>query len=205
MCPRTWLLAPALFLIFAFSNGCENVSDGGGKQQSNIRQGSCDVPGPDACVFGKSFPTVEGSADYEFSDERTLAAEGDFSSQQSSQLLRGMSTFGAPETVAAALAATDDGKFVVRTMVGLELDTDAFTVFQFKQRGRSMGFVFTMESLELIALVHDDAIVECVLLTPPDCDAVQAELDECIEAGHAMGCTDIVGYDRLDICELAPT
>jgi hypothetical protein len=95
------------------------------------------------------------------SGHRTLLPDSELSELEVKQILKGLE---APEGMSAAEAIdslTQDSELTIATAVLETGDADAFTVYRYHAGDNPHGFIFTMESMELVAIIGDGN-VECV-------------------------------------------
>jgi len=85
--------------------------------------------------------------------------------QQAKQILKGVQALGRNlATAAEAFDFADGGVIRVRTMVNEVSDHDAFTHYAYNDGENPMGFIFTMDSLELVAVIGDDSVSDCTVV-----------------------------------------
>lgn len=116
------------------------------------------------CLFGTFFPELRDNLNFELGNGSPVYIDG-LTELEKKQILKGMASSGA--TTLEEAFDNDDGEFTVRSLVSKNSDHDAFTLYQYSAgNSNPHGFIFTQDSLELVAQIGDDDIWDCHVYAP---------------------------------------
>ena len=115
------------------------------------------------CLFGETIDDLMQAmlfdGDFAYEEEARLTADSELTVLQARQLGSVMPTGSGG--VEAVFAMADDGEVEVGTLVSETTDHDPFTFYSFDRDGEPAGYLFTMESLELVARIDAGRFAEC--------------------------------------------